>query len=66
MANIILKIKGMSCQHCVMSVKKSLDGLQGIQSCEITVGSAKVSFDESITSKETIVSAVTNDGYKVT
>ncbi len=65
MTDITLQIEGMSCQHCVMSVKKSLDGLEGTQSSEVTVGSAKVSFDKSKTSKETIVSAVTNAGYKV-
>ena len=65
MTEIKLKIDGMSCQHCVTSVKKSIDGLEGIESSEVTIGSAKISYDESKTSKETIVGAVTNAGYKV-
>jgi len=28
-----LKVKGMSCQHCVMSVTKALGQLEGIKKC---------------------------------
>ncbi len=28
-----IKIKGMSCQHCVMAVTKALGGIEGDQGC---------------------------------
>lgn len=65
MAEVRLAIEGMSCQHCVMSVKKALDGVSGVRSAEVSVGSATVVFDESATSTDRIVHAVEKAGYKV-
>jgi copper chaperone CopZ len=48
-----------------MSVQKALDSIEGITSTEVTVGNAKVAYDESKTSDETIISAVVTAGYKV-
>jgi len=39
------KIEGMSCNHCVMAVKKSLSKINLIK-FEVAIGSAKVEFDE--------------------
>lgn len=65
MAEITLKINGMSCQHCVMSVQKALDSIEGVTSSEVTVGNAKVAYDESKTSDETIANTIVTAGYKV-
>ncbi|MEE8422998.1 MAG: heavy-metal-associated domain-containing protein [Thermodesulfobacteriota bacterium] len=35
MAEITLKIDGMSCQHCVMSVKKAIDWVEGVSSSDV-------------------------------
>lgn len=60
-----IKISGMSCQHCVMNIKKAIDAVRGIQSSEVTVGSARVLFDETETDKDAILKAVQNAGYTV-
>ncbi|MBI4843967.1 MAG: heavy-metal-associated domain-containing protein [Nitrospirae bacterium] len=65
MAELTLKIEGMSCGHCVMAVKKALSGINGISSSDVGVGSAKVIFDESKTSREDIENAVRKAGYRV-
>ena len=65
MAEISLKIDGMSCQHCVAGVKKAVDGVEGVSSSDITVGAAKVIYDEVKTSRDSIVDAVKNAGYSV-
>jgi copper chaperone len=65
MATLTLKIEGMSCQHCVMSVKKALDSLSGVTESDVIVGSARVEYDDSLTTKDEICSAVTRAGYKV-
>ena len=65
MSEITLQIDGMSCQHCVMSVKKAIDGIEGVSTSDVAVGSAKVVYDDSKTTSDTISSAVTNAGYKI-
>lgn len=65
MAETTIKIEGMSCQHCVMSVKKAIGGLKGIDQADISVGSAAVKYDESKVKKEEIEAAVEKAGYKV-
>jgi copper chaperone len=65
MTEIILKIEGMSCQHCVMSVKKALGSVSGVSSADVSVGSAKIVFDESKTGKEDITRAIQKAGYKI-
>ncbi len=52
MAEVTIKIEGMSCQHCVMSVKKAVDGLEGVSSSDVSIGSARVVYDEPKTDRE--------------
>jgi copper chaperone len=40
-----LKVKGMTCQHCVISVKKSLGKLEGIQNVDVDLQKGAVRFD---------------------
>ncbi|MDO8283351.1 MAG: cation transporter [Thermodesulfovibrionia bacterium] len=65
MAEVNLKIDGMSCGHCVMAVKKALDNLNGVTSSEVAIGSAKVTYDAAKTGKENIEDAVKKAGYKI-
>jgi len=60
-----IKIEGMSCQHCVMAVKKAIGGLKGIENADVMIGSAVVRYDESKVKKEDIEAAVENAGFKV-
>jgi len=65
MAETILTIEGMSCQHCVMSVKKALESINGVSSVDVSIGNAKVTFDGSKTNRDEIAKAVVDAGYKV-
>ena len=65
MSEITLKIDGMSCGHCVMSVKKAIEGIDGVSASEVAVGNAKVVYDESKTDTDTITDAVRNAGYRI-
>ncbi len=62
MAEVTIKIEGMSCQHCVMHVKKAVDGVDGVNSADISIGLAKVEFDEAKTGKEAVAEAINNAG----
>jgi copper chaperone len=63
MAELNLKIEGMSCQHCVMRVKKAVESLPGISSAEIGIGTAKITYDESKTRERDLKEAVEKAGY---
>ena len=62
----VLKVKGMSCQHCVMSVKKTLNQLDGIQNIEIDLQKGEVRFDNTkAIPADRIAKAITDAGYEV-
>lgn len=63
MTRTTLKIDGMSCDHCVMSVRKALDGVDGVHVEDVAIGSASVEFDSAVTSTEDIVGAIGDAGY---
>jgi copper chaperone len=65
MTEITLKIDDMSCQHCVMNVKKAVDAVGGVNSSDVSVGSANVTYDENKTDREAIINAVQSAGYRV-
>ncbi len=65
MAEAVISIEGMSCQHCVMRVKKAIEALQGIQTAAVEVGSAKVAYDEAKVGKKEIENAIVKAGYKI-
>ncbi len=65
MSGTTIKIDGMSCQHCVMSVKQAVEAIDGVTSAEVTVGAAVVTFDESKVNKDAIEQAVQKAGYTV-
>lgn len=44
-----LEIEGMSCDHCVSFVEKSLKEIDGIQDVSVSLGSAVIDVDESVT-----------------
>ena len=64
MAEANINIEGMSCQHCVMAVKKAIGGLKGIDNAEVAIGSAAVKYDESKVKEEEIEAAIEKAGFK--
>jgi copper chaperone len=62
----ILKVKGMSCQHCVMSVTKALSQLEGIKNVQVDLAKGEVRFDniKEIASNR-IEKAIEDAGYEV-
>jgi copper chaperone len=58
------KIEGMSCNHCVMAVKKELSKLD-LKLLDVSIGSAKIEYDELHLPVQRIKDAVEEAGYKV-
>lgn len=65
MAETTIAIEGMSCQHCVMAVKKALGGVPGILESDVQIGNASVKYDEGKIKKEDIEGTIEKAGYKV-
>ena len=41
-----VKIKGMSCKHCVMAVTKALNEIEGVEEVEVSLENAEATFKE--------------------
>jgi copper ion binding protein len=41
-----IKVKGMSCNHCVMRVTKALQAIEGIKNVKVDLQSGEVTYDE--------------------
>ncbi len=62
----VLKVKGMSCQHCVMSVTKALNQFEGIQSVQVDLQKGEVRFDNTnAIPSNRIERAIQDAGYEV-
>lgn len=66
MTRTTLKIDGMSCGHCVASVQKALERLDGVTVEHVAVGAATVEYDPDVASPAKIAQAVSDAGYTAT
>ncbi len=41
-----IKVKGMSCQHCVKAVTKALSEIDGVKDVKVDLSQGEASFDE--------------------
>lgn len=64
MERIELEISGMSCGHCVASVRQALGELDGVQIEDVSVGSARVAYDPDRTRVQEVIAAVNDQGYE--
>ena len=64
MERLGMKIRGMSCGHCVGAVTGALKKVDGVTVDEVKVGSATMSYDPARTSRAAIAQAITNAGYE--
>ncbi len=60
-----LTIDGMSCNHCVMHVRKALTGVEGVTVQDVQIGRARLTVDESRVADTVLSEAVANAGYRV-
>ncbi len=62
----VLKVKGMSCQHCVMSVTKALGQLDGVKNVQVDLAKGEVRFDNTKeVASDRIEKAIQDAGYEV-
>jgi copper ion binding protein len=64
---LVLHVEGMTCQHCVMAVKKAVSAIPGVKAVEVDLEkkTVTVSCDDREVSVDAINEAVTKAGYTV-
>lgn len=61
-----INIEGMTCDHCVRTVKKALENVPGVDSAEVSLekGNAVVRYSNATVLLDDLVRAVNEAGYK--
>jgi len=67
MESKVLKVNGMSCEHCVKAINGALGAIAGVADVVVSLKEKTVSFkhDPSCAPLETIKAAITEEGYEV-
>jgi len=58
------KIEGMSCEHCIMAVRKELSKMD-LNLIDVKIGSAEIEYDENKITAVDLTNAVNEAGYKL-
>ncbi|MFW5952394.1 MAG: heavy-metal-associated domain-containing protein [Gemmatimonadota bacterium] len=66
MARTKLNVSGMTCNHCVHSVKEALEQVAGVCSARVDLegGTVVVDYDDALTSPRELTTAVAAAGYE--
>ena len=64
MSQTILKVEGMTCNHCKMTAEKALQGVSGVESVKVDLA-AKEAVVTGEAERATLVKAVVDAGYSV-
>ncbi|HRL02418.1 MAG TPA: copper chaperone CopZ [Vitreoscilla sp.] len=67
MKHTTLKVQGMTCQHCVKAIEKSVGKLAGVTEVAVNLANAQVDvhFDERQSDEAAIKAVIQEEGYEV-
>lgn len=67
METVTLKVKGMTCMGCTASVKRVLQGIDGVKAVDVSLepGQATLQYDSAVTTPDRFKAAVEEAGYEV-
>lgn len=61
-----IKIKGMSCNHCVMAVTRALNEIDGVKDVKVDLSKGEATFDEAGTVDMNLIKdKIKKAGYEV-
>jgi len=61
-----VKIKGMSCSHCVTAVTKALGGIEGVRNVKVDLARGEATFEEATpVDRSVIAERIRKAGYDV-
>lgn len=59
-----IKIKGMSCGHCVGSVQKALEDISGVSEVSVALDKGEATFTNKDVPRDTIRAAISKIGFE--
>ena len=59
-----VKINGMSCQHCVASVTKALEAINGVRDVSVDLEKGEASYEGDV-DEQVIKVAITKTGFEI-
>ena len=62
-STLVVKIDGMSCQHCVRHVTRALEGIPGTTLDKVVIGSATLKVAEGVDALPALRAALEKKGY---
>lgn len=65
MATAMLKVSGMSCEHCAATVTRALESVEGVERARVDLeaGRATIEYREGSTTPRSLAGAVMDEGY---
>jgi len=62
----VIRVKGMSCNHCVMAVTKALNEIHGVENVKVDLDKGEAAFEEkSPIDMEIVRERIRKAGYEV-
>ena len=63
----VLKVEGMTCQHCVQTVSETVGKMAGVQKVDVNLDQKEVTieFDESQTKLDEVSTQIVEAGFEV-
>jgi copper chaperone len=67
MTSRILKVEGMSCNHCKAAVTRAVSALKGVSSVEVDLEkkTVAVNYDDALLPLDRVKDAIQGEGYRV-
>jgi len=67
MEKIVLKVDGMSCEHCAKTVSKAVSSISGTKDASVDLknGTVSFSFDSGKAALDAVAAAITEEGFTV-
>jgi copper chaperone len=67
MEKTVLKVNGMSCEHCVKAVTGAACSLAGVKKARVDLkdGTVALEYDPAQTALDAVKAAITDQGYEV-
>jgi copper chaperone CopZ len=65
MAKQMLKVNGMSCEHCVAAVTKAAKDVPGVRCVKVDLAAATASFQSDDAALAQVKAAITEAGFEV-
>jgi copper chaperone CopZ len=60
-----LAVEDMTCSHCVQTVRKTLETVEGVAVLDVALGSARIAYDPAQVDRRQVVEALAERGYPV-